>query len=79
MTSHGIEYPIPLAGLGQPNQLLVKINPIPAEPRTLFIPYSTLSISCLGSILSNSLPPLFLSLYIYTHTHILPLVYDSSF
>ena len=37
MTWHGIEYPIWLAGLGQPNQLLVKINPIPAEPRTVGI------------------------------------------
>jgi len=34
MTSHGIGYPIGLASLGQPNRLLVKIIPIPAEPRT---------------------------------------------
>ena len=32
--SHGIEQPIWLAGLGQPSWLPVKINPIPAEPRT---------------------------------------------
>jgi len=34
MVSGGIEYPILLASLGQPSQLLVTINPIPAEPRT---------------------------------------------
>jgi len=33
MTPHGIQYPILLAGLGQCNWFLVKINPTPAKPR----------------------------------------------
>ena len=38
-TAHGIQWPLHLASLGQlpscvPSQLLVKVNPIPAQPRT---------------------------------------------
>jgi len=32
--SYGIEYPVCFASLPQPSHLLVKINPIPAEPST---------------------------------------------
>jgi len=48
MASHGIEYPIGLAGLGQPNQLLEKINPIPPEPRTA--PHCRKDIKVLESV-----------------------------
>ena len=54
-----------------PSQLLVKINSIPAEPRTLSTPYSIPSTSCLDPTLSNYLPSLFLSLRErYIHIHI---------
>jgi len=66
-TEHDVTWyrTFPLIGcLGQPSQLLVKINSSPAEPRIIY-PYSIPSMSHPGSTLNHH----FFWFYMYIHTH----------